>query len=155
MKKILRSLFHIVAVIGLYFLLIFGPKMTWILIGLHLIADFWMQGCLADLKQKDWWTKKMNELNLDDKHKELYEKDYQISLVCHALMWSIITFSPLIFFVDSFTFGMIIFWNTWYHAYVDNLKANVKIINLFDDQLSHIFQIVLTAMICFGTGYFK
>ena len=107
------------------------------------------------MKQKDWWIKKFDEFNFDDKHKELYEKDYQISLVCHALMWSIITFSPLIFFVDSFTFGMVIFWNTWYHAYVDNLKANVKIINLFDDQLSHLFQIVLTCMICFGHGYFN
>ena len=25
-----------------------------------------MQGCLADMKQKDWWVKKFDELNLDD-----------------------------------------------------------------------------------------
>lgn len=155
MKKYLKSLWHVVSVISIYFLLIYGPKITWVCIGLHLIADFWMQGCLADLKQKDWWVKKFDEFNLDEKHRELYEKDYQVALVCHALMWSLITFSPLVFFTDSFIFGMIIFWNTYFHAWTDNCKANVKIINLLDDQLLHLLQIVATVMVCYGHGYFN
>lgn len=147
MKKIFKSLWHIFAVISCYLLLVNGPKMTWVCIGLHLIADFWMQGCLADMKQKDWWVKKFDELNLDEKHRELYEKDYQISLVCHALMWSLITFSPLIFFADSFYFGILIIFNTWFHAMIDNCKANDKLINLFDDQLLHIIQIIFTVLV--------
>ena len=139
-----RKLFHIFAVISCYFLLIYGPKMAWICIGLHLIADFWMQGCLANMKQKDWWEEQFHKLELPKEKRELYEKDYQISLVCHALMWSLITFSPLIFFVDSFYFGILIIFNTWLHAMIDNAKANDKVINLFDDQLLHIIQIIFT-----------
>ena len=122
-----------------------SPKIVWICIGLHLVADYWMQGCLADMKQKDWWIKKFDEFNLDDKHRELYKFDYNVALFCHATMWSIITFSPFVFFIDSFGFSVMIFTNILVHAFVDTLKANAKVINLADDQIIHLIQIVGSA----------
>jgi len=44
----------------------------------------------------------------------------------------------------GFDFTYMIVFNTVMHALVDDLKANMKLINLWTDQLIHLGQIVLT-----------
>ena len=115
--------------------------MTWqvilvlMLLG-HLVADYTLQGWLADGKQESWW-KKMCGGKIPDK----YKNDYIAALYCHALYWSIFICAP---FYASEHFLSAIILNTTVHAIVDDLKANQKMINLVQDQLIHFVQILLT-----------
>lgn len=115
--------------------------MTWqvilvlMLLG-HLVADYTLQGWLADGKQESWW-KKVCGGEIPDK----YKNDYIAALYCHALYWSIFVCAP---FYASSNFLPAITSNTMVHAIVDDLKANQKRINLVQDQLIHLAQILLT-----------
>ena len=102
----------------------------------HLVADYTLQGWLADGKQKSWWLKICNG-NLPDK----YRYDYVAALVCHSLYWSIFVCSV---FHGSRLFLAAIAVNTLVHAVVDDLKANRMKINLITDQLLHLAQILVT-----------
>ena len=108
----------------------------------HIVDDYYLQGWLASAKQKSWWKK-----NAPDK---LYKNDYIMALIMHSMSWSFMIMLPLAvynsFNVDwSFTVIFII--NALVHGIVDNLKANVKKINLIQDQTIHIIQIILTFLI--------
>lgn len=108
----------------------------------HLVADYTLQGWLADGKQERWW-KKVCGGEIPDK----YRRDYIAALVCHALYWSIFICAP--FFVSKW-FLLAIVVNTIVHAVIDDLKANKMKINLIQDQLLHLFQIGVTlAVLCF------
>lgn len=115
--------------------------MTWqvilvlMLLG-HLVADYTLQGWLADGKQESWW-KKVCGGKIHDK----YKNDYIAALVCHALYWSIFVCAP---FYESSHFLLATIINTAVHAVVDDLKANQKRINLIQDQLIHLVQILIT-----------
>lgn len=108
----------------------------------HIIDDYYLQGILASLKQKEWWEK-----NAPD---ELYKNDYKMALFMHAFSWSFMIMLPLV--VYAYISGLTlkignVFWyiiNLAIHAYVDNLKANKGKINLIQDQLIHLIQIVVT-----------
>ena len=115
--------------------------MTWqevlvlMLLG-HLVADYTLQGWLADGKQESWWKKVCGgEIPAKYKH------DYIAALYCHALYWSIFICAP---FYTSEHFFLAIILNTIVHAIVDDLKANRKAINLVQDQLIHLGQILVT-----------
>ena len=115
--------------------------MTWqvilvlMLLG-HLVADYTLQGWLADGKQESWW-KKVCGGEIPDK----YKNDYIAALYCHALYWSIFVCSV---FYDSRLFLAAIAVNTLVHAVVDDLKANMMKINPISDQLLHLLQILVT-----------
>lgn len=111
-----------------------------LMIFLHIIDDYGLQqGCLSYLKQKNWWKQTWPQ--------ELYKNDYIIALLMHAFSWTFMIMLPIaidhklepegvyyIFFVANMAI----------HAYIDHVKANRLKINLWTDQLIHIFQIVLT-----------
>lgn len=78
-----------------------------------------------------------------------YRYDYLCALLCHSLLWSIVTFIPLMFVVNSRTFTVLIMTNVVIHALVDHLKCNKEMINLCVDQLIHLVQVVGTVYICF------
>lgn len=115
--------------------------MTWqvilvlMLLG-HLVADYTLQGWLADGKQKSWWKKAFGG-EIPDK----YKHDYIAALVCHSLYWSIFVCAP--FYASTWFFYAILV-NTAIHAIVDDLKANRMKINLIQDQLLHLVQILAT-----------
>lgn len=115
--------------------------MTWqvilvlMLLG-HLVADYTLQGWLADGKQKSWWEKICGGV-IPDK----YKRDYIAALYCHALYWSIFVCAP---FYSSNHLLLAIILNTAVHAVVDDLKANRKKISLVQDQLMHLAQILIT-----------
>ena len=105
----------------------------------HLVADYTLQGWLADGKQKSWWRKIFG--GHEDAVPDKYKYDYVAALVCHALYWSIFICAP--FFASSW-FIVAVSLNTVVHAIVDDLKANRHKINLIQDQLLHLGQILLT-----------
>ena len=115
---------------------------------LHIVDDYYLQGILAQMKQKSWWEK-----NAPD---ELYKNDYKIALLEHAFSWTFMIMLPIAlfmmysreYFVVPYSICFVINWVI--HAIVDDLKANKKIISLVIDQSCHIIQIAFTwgVLIC-------
>lgn len=117
----------------------------------HIVDDYYLQGCLAKLKQKQWWKD-----NVDNY--EMYKYDYIIALIMHGFSWSFMIHLPLIWcawnmdIVDTslgLIFGMFIILQACIHADIDNEKANKLSLCLMDDQLGHLIQIVVS-FIFFG-----
>ena len=102
----------------------------------HLLADYTLQqGWLWQAKGKSYWE------NADKRNR----RDYIAALVCHCVMWGILIFLPIAFFDRELG----LFWlalpvNIAIHCVVDDLKANRKAINLWQDQLIHLIQILVT-----------
>lgn len=94
----------------------------------HLVADYTLQGWLAQGKMRSWWAGKCG-------------RGYIAALVCHALYWSILVCIP---FWSSDWFAAAVAVNTVVHAIVDDLKANRGKLSLIQDQLIHAAQIVAT-----------
>lgn len=106
----------------------------------HIVDDYYLQGILAKLKQKNWWKE-----NAPDKQ---YRHDYIVALIMHAFSWSFMITIPTLFVSDRYIIMcLFIVINTVAHAYIDNEKANNLSINLAMDQFCHILQIVATWMI--------
>jgi hypothetical protein len=98
------------------------------------------------MKQKVWWEKNFPE--------EKYKNDYKVALIEHAFSWSFMISLPMI--INRFyelkegtviLMVVMIVINTVIHTIVDNDKANKLIINLIEDQLTHIFQIIATILV--------
>lgn len=113
---------------------------------LHIVDDYYLQGILASMKQKKWWKK-----NAPD---ELYKNDYIIALLEHAFSWTfMIMLVPTIYLYFNpsnflYRLYMLVFCINWsIHVIVDDYKANKKQINLIQDQLIHIIQIFITWII--------
>lgn len=108
---------------------------------LHIVDDYYLQGILAQMKQKSWWVDK-----IDNFENSMYNKDYIVALIMHGFSWSVMIMLPIIvsrgFVVDLQMFGVICL-NGLLHSMVDDLKANQKKINLWQDQLIHVLQIIL------------
>lgn len=110
------------------------------MIFLHIVDDYYLQGILAQMKQKKFWKEQAPD--------ELYKYDYIWALIMHAFSWTFMIMLPLIFVSPiSPAFYIIFIVNLAVHAYVDNLKANKHKINLWQDQLIHLAQIILTFII--------
>lgn len=110
------------------------------MIFLHIVDDYYLQGILAQMKQKKFWKEQAPD--------ELYKYDYIWALIMHAFSWTFMIMLPLIFVSPiSPAFYIIFVVNLAVHAYVDNLKANKHKINLWQDQLIHLAQIILTFII--------
>ena len=133
-------------------------NMLWACIGLHLIADYFLQGCLSDLKRKRWWSDQIKKLykDYDGYHKSFewqyllvkkYKYDYMAGLFCHALMWTLVTFFPLMWYCSPCVFTCVVLVNTSVHFVVDHMKANVHRLNLVQDQLIHMTQVIATVLI--------
>lgn len=131
---------------------------------MHYIEDFHLQGCLANLKQKKWWEKEVAE-NLfhskDDnpQHRERllfftqYRNDYKMSLFAHSIENALFVMLPLIvdMLITEFVKGMSNMWIFFIpaiilicttHYVIDDEKANKMKINLVQDQLLHLGFIV-------------
>lgn len=110
------------------------------MIFLHIVDDYYLQGILAQMKQKKFWKEQAPD--------ELYKYDYIWALIMHAFSWTFMIMLPLIFVSPiNPAFYIIFVVNLAVHAYVDNLKANKHKINLWQDQLIHLAQIILTFII--------
>lgn len=103
----------------------------------HLIADYNLQGILADLKQRLWWDLKYSKVFVQ----EHYPVDYITALIEHSFMWSTCIIIPLLVY-SLFVpynphaiayFCSSILTNTGFHAIIDHQKANEGSISLTTD----------------------
>lgn len=112
-----------------------------LMIYLHIVDDFYMQGWLASAKQRKWW-----EENAPD---DLYQADYIMALAIHSISWSFMVMLPVAIsmrFDCDIRFLAAFVLNAMVHMVVDDLKANQLKINLVIDQLIHLIQITITAL---------
>lgn len=123
-------------------------KLILLVILLHLFADYTLQGCLANLKTKDWWLDLFKKGSSWVSYEGLvrkYGNDYRAGLFCHSLYWTLVTFAPIIYLSESDRFiATTVVLNTAVHYVVDDQKANAHTINLIQDQLIHLVQIAAT-----------
>ena len=121
-------------------------KMLLLSLGLHILADFTLQGLFGELKSRTWWGRMFDQLHLDYDRRSLYRFDFLCALLIHALYWSLITFAPLIWLSDlsEQAVVLVVAANTVVHALVDHAKANAYVINLWIDQAFHFMQIGAT-----------
>lgn len=115
---------------------------------MHVYDDFCLQGILADMKQKQWWRK-------HPQYDDMYRNDYIVALIAHAFGWSFAIMLPLaiaIQFKLTTVFYICFIANVVLHAVIDDLKANKYVLNLWMDQLLHVLQILITAVVFELTG---
>jgi hypothetical protein len=114
-------------------------KLLLLMILMHIVDDYYLQGILASMKQKKWWEKQ-------EGYTSLYKNDYKMALLMHSMSWSIMILLPAIFLfnVQGFVLLAIFIINAFIHYVVDNEKANKLRINLMVDQTFHIMQIFIT-----------
>lgn len=116
------------------------------MIFLHILDDFVLQpaGWLANAKQRSWWK----EHAPDPK----YRYDYLCALFMHSFSWTFMIMFPIAWYAVS-PLNTIFYWmfagNIVFHGAVDHLKANLRKINLIQDQLIHLAQIIITYLILF------
>lgn len=113
------------------------------MIFLHIIDDYVLQSrCLVYLKQKDWWKKEASD--------SIYAYDYVWALIMHGFSWAFMVMLPLAFYRNfdiSSSFFCVLVTNALLHALIDDAKANLKLINLWADQVCHLEQIVGTLLL--------
>lgn len=123
------------------------------MIFLHIVDDYYLQGWLASAKQKSYW-----EQNAPD---ALYKHDYIMALFMHSFSWAfMVMIVPTVYTlvtatnIDNASLGiaLIFFTNLCVHMVTDNKKANLREINLIQDQLIHLAQITITwiSLVVFG-----
>lgn len=108
----------------------------------HIVDDYYLQGWLASAKQKKYWQ--------DNAPDKMYQYDYIWALIMHSFSWSFMVMLPIAFslsFDVNVLFVVVFVFNVVIHAFTDDLKANKKKINLWVDQIIHLTQIVITAII--------
>lgn len=112
-----------------------------IMVQMHIIDDYCLQGKLASFKQKIWWQQNYPDAK--------YRYDYLMALILHAFSWTFMTMLPV--FVYRILLGNLPLWcygifliNWAVHGIVDHLKANKLVINLIVDQSIHLIQIAVT-----------
>jgi hypothetical protein len=111
----------------------------------HIVDDYYLQGILANMKQKSWWRKQ-------ESYNELYKYDYIVALIMHAFSWAFMIMLPLVLVgVNQYVIVISISINMLIHSFIDDLKANKKKINLISDQTLHILQSLLTRFIIANT----
>ena len=110
-----------------------------LMIFLHIIDDFCIQGIMASMKQKSWW----------EEHpigqRPIYKYDYLAALFAHSFSWSFAIMLPVLVF-GQWEWPVLLA-NMITHAVIDNAKANKLQINLVQDQTYHLIQIIATWLI--------
>ena len=115
------------------------------MIFMHIVDDYYLQGWLASAKQKSWWKQ-----NAPD---ELYKHDYIMALFMHGFSWAfMIMIVPSLYALSHTTnisvvsgqVVLVFIINLFVHMATDHDKANLKKINLIQDQVMHLAQIIWT-----------
>ena len=116
--------------------------LLYMMVFLHIVDDYYLQGILAQMKQKSWWEK-----NAPD---SLYRNDYKVALIEHAFSWTFMVMLPITvlmvinnnILIVPWTIAFVVNWII--HGWTDHLKANVHNISLVTDQTTHVCQIIAT-----------
>lgn len=117
----------------------------------HITDDFYLQGILANLKQKQWWK--------DNYPDDLYKFDWIISLLLHSFSWSFMIHLPIGIYciannIDCWLgYFVSVLINTIIHAIIDHFKANKLSMSLTVDQIFHLLQIIMVWLEFYDTIY--
>ena len=109
----------------------------------HIFDDYYLQGILAQMKQKSWWINQKE-------YNSFYKYDYLVALIMHSFSWSFMVRLPISIYYYmnniniSVVYLILIIIQMIIHIIVDNAKANTKSINLVIDQSIHIAQIIIS-----------
>lgn len=129
-----------------------------LLFGLHVFADFHLQGILASMKQRAWWREQQAKENMSDQSFSIYDNDYKVALWVHAFEWAFVTYLPMfvvcIIHRDrlymTWVYVILLTMNILWHKMVDDCKANKGLLNLVFDQVMHVVQILITWIVWSG-----
>ena len=110
-----------------------------LMIFLHIIDDFCLQGIMASMKQKSWWQK--DPVGSQPK----YKHDYIAALFAHSFSWSFMIMLPVMLW-GQWEWPILLA-NMFTHAAIDDAKANKMQINLIQDQICHLIQILMTWLV--------
>lgn len=114
--------------------------MLFSMIFMHIVDDYCLQGILASMKQKVWWQENASEA--------MYRFDYIVALLAHSFSWAFMIMLPIVVVynggINLHVYSIALLVNMIIHAFVDDLKANKKQINLVVDQSIHLVQILVT-----------
>ena len=118
-----------------------------LMVFLHIVDDYYFQGILAKMKQKSFWQENAPE--------PMYRYDYLWALIMHAFSWTFMVMLPVMFinhFILDAEFLLYFIFHLMLHAQTDDLKANARKINLWQDQMIHMLQILMifTRYVIFG-----
>lgn len=124
-------------------------KILLLMILLHILDDFVLQkATLSNLKQREWWEREFGSGKMNDDKDFIYQDDYRMAGLIHALSWSIMIHLPLfIFDFEWYFLAISVVCNCLIHFITDDQKANKKTINLIQDQLIHFGQIGITLLV--------
>ena len=119
---------------------------------MHVVDDYYLQGCLAKMKQKKWWMEECKNQNLNFSN---YENDYRVALVIHGFSWACCVHLPILICmicrhnINSIFIFISILVNALIHSIIDDLKANKLKINLGFDQGLHFSQLMMIFILYF------
>lgn len=114
-----------------------------VMLFMHIVDDYHLQRALAKYKQREWWRE-----NFSDR---LYKYDYITALILHSFSWTfcIMIVPMLASNISKLSLIGLFAINTIIHAVTDHIKCNELLISLTQDQLIHIFQVIVTWSVCF------
>ena len=111
----------------------------------HVIADYNLQGILANFKQVKWWK--------ENHHTDKDEKNAETALSIHSGSWSFMIMLPIMiymFITKQYNFHFYIISlgvNSLIHLFIDDMKCNEEMINYYTDQYCHMGQIAITWLV--------
>lgn len=117
------------------------PAMTFC----HVIADYNLQGVLANFKQTKWWK--------ENYHTDKDEQNANVALRLHSGSWAFMIMFPIMLFMfitkqynyNFYIWALVI--NSIIHSIVDDMKCNENLISYRTDQCIHLVQIFITWVI--------
>lgn len=132
-----------------------------VMLAMHVIGDYTLQGILASMKQRMWWVDELIKIHGDEDGKlpssiwRVYQNDFIPALLAHAYLWSFCIMLPIAIVMyiqgtlmtDALLLVGVFLGNLVVHAVTDHLKANIGAINLVEDQGIHFVQILITAIV--------
>jgi hypothetical protein len=117
-----------------------------LMIFMHIVDDYYLQGILAKMKQKSWWKENAPQI--------MYEHDYLAALYAHGFSWAFLVTLPLVIacyeHIKPITYAGVLLINMHAHAVIDHSKCNRHEINLIQDQLIHLAQILVLYGLFYG-----
>ena len=87
-----------------------------VMIFCHVIDDYCLQGILASMKQKSWWTQQ-------EQYNDKYKYDHIVALLMHSFSWTFMIMLPISIvygFEINMCFLVAFAINTAIHAFVDD-----------------------------------
>ena len=109
-----------------------------LMVALHTIEDFHVQGIMAQMKQRSWWV--------NNAPSPKYRYDHLPVILLHGLEWAVFVSLPLMWASDWSLpdwFCALIAAMGLVHSVIDHLKANMLKINLVQGQALHMVQIAI------------